>query len=514
MHLPSLQQVRKKTKQYIISFAGLNWTENHKDGEFAAMTNLTSEEYPVLTQRRSRESYRASTGITALFARGHLIFVDGTTLYYTNPATGTVSAVGTVTAGEKQFACVNTRLCIWPDKVYLDLNTLTLKPLALSETREGTFTTSTTDPCTFVTTGAAFTLAAGDGIKITGTTGNNKSAVIRSISADGNTLTFDKSIFTAETAAAAVFSREIPDMDYICEWNNRLWGCGGGKIYASALGLPDNFNVFDGISTDSYAVAVGSDGEFTGIAPYPSHLLVFKEHLTHKVYGTLPRNYELTTGFWPGVKSGSDKSFAIINGVAYFHTSAGVVSYAGSVPTIISANFGTENFSNARAAADGTDYVVSMQDSGGTWGMYGFDTLRGIWTRHDGTHALDMSYYNRHLYYADAAGITMCDSDTAEPGIAWSAEFCRFDEKITQAKQISRFAMRCELEAGSTLSVALAIDGGAFENVKTVTATDRKVYVLPIIPRRCDSFRIKLSGTGRSRVYALTREIGIGSDTE
>ena len=242
MHLPSLQQVRKKTKQYIISFAGLNWTENHKDGEFAAMTNLTSEEYPVLTQRRSRESYRTSTGITALFARGHLIFVDGTTLYYTNPDTGDVSAVGTVTAGEKQFACVNTRLCIWPDKVYLDLNTLALKPLAASDTRAGSFTASTTDPCTFTTTGAAFTLAAGDGIKITGTTGNNKSAVIRSISTDGKTLTFDTGIFAAETDAAAVFSREIPDMDYICEWNNRLWGCGDGKIYASALGLPDNFN--------------------------------------------------------------------------------------------------------------------------------------------------------------------------------------------------------------------------------------------------------------------------------
>ena len=54
----------------------------------------------------------------------------------------------------------------------------------------------------------------------------------------------------------------MPDLDFICESENRLWGCSNETrtIYASALGDPTNFFSYQGLSTDSYAVAVGSEG--------------------------------------------------------------------------------------------------------------------------------------------------------------------------------------------------------------------------------------------------------------
>ena len=65
-------------------------------------------------------------------------------------------------------------------------------------------------------------------------------------------------------------SRKVPDMDFVCEWNNRLWGCSSEKheLYASALGDPYNWNVFEGTSQDSYILTIGSTGEFTGICAY------------------------------------------------------------------------------------------------------------------------------------------------------------------------------------------------------------------------------------------------------
>ena len=72
-------------------------------------------------------------------------------------------------------------------------------------------------------------------------------------------------------------SRGMPDVDFLIESNNRLWGCKYGKnangetineIYASKLGDFKNWHTFEGISTDSYAATVGSDGAFTGAISY------------------------------------------------------------------------------------------------------------------------------------------------------------------------------------------------------------------------------------------------------
>ena len=61
---------------------------------------------------------------------------------------------------------------------------------------------------------------------------------------------------------------EIPDMDYIVESNNRLWGCKYGlvdgkvvnEIYASKLGDFRNWRCYMGLSTDSYTLPWSSVG--------------------------------------------------------------------------------------------------------------------------------------------------------------------------------------------------------------------------------------------------------------
>ena len=69
-------------------------------------------------------------------------------------------------------------------------------------------------------------------------------------------------------------------MDFICENENRLWGCKEDTIYSSKLGDPFNWNVFDGLSTDSYAVNVRIDGDFTACCSYLGYPVFFKEEIT------------------------------------------------------------------------------------------------------------------------------------------------------------------------------------------------------------------------------------------
>ncbi|MCQ4771898.1 hypothetical protein NE579_15845, partial [Intestinimonas massiliensis] len=116
---------------------------------------------------------------------------------------------------------------------------------------------------------------------ITGATNpsnNQEGAAIQSVAY--YSITFQDVAFTSETATGGVMvRRKIPDLEYICESENRLWGCEGHNIHASALGDPTNFFTFAGVSTDSYSVAVGSDGDFTGCAAYSGDVLFFKERV-------------------------------------------------------------------------------------------------------------------------------------------------------------------------------------------------------------------------------------------
>lgn len=114
--------------------------------------------------------------------------------------------------------------------------------------------------------------------------------------------------------------RRVPDMDYLTECDNRVWGCSNKEnvIYACKLGDPTNWFSYRGIAADSYAVTVGSDGAFTGAATCMGYALFFKENTLHKLYGSKPRissSAACAAGAWqrarPGASASSTRRFII-----------------------------------------------------------------------------------------------------------------------------------------------------------------------------------------------------------
>ena len=91
--------------------------------------------------------------------------------------------------------------------------------------------------------------------------------------------------------------RQVPDLDYLTECDNRLWGCAQNEnvIYGCKLGDPTNWFSYRGIAEDSYAVTVGSDGPFTGAATCLGSVLFFKENALHKLYGSKPSDFQLSS---------------------------------------------------------------------------------------------------------------------------------------------------------------------------------------------------------------------------
>ena len=432
MNLPYMTAATGKNRKQIIAFAGLNYGQGAGDGELAESWGLSSARFPCLSQRDGRKTAGTYTSPTGLYARGKLCVVDGTDFLYDG------KVVGHVTAGEKQFATINTKIVIFPDKVYYDTeaekfgmlaaeypgfpgdvtftaNTLTVPEQSyIDQAAENAETKGSVAADTSITayTGAsvnkttgALTMSggtagtpdklkagdyiqydcdsskeymvvqssakqsdgtyqityllhtaalhkypgfdelfkAGDAIEISGCTtcaANNGSHIIRSLEA--RKLTFTKDIFTKTgvEAGTVMLERKVPDLTCICECDNRIWGAEGKTIYASALGDPTNFYVYDGVSTDSYAVAVGTEGEFTGCIAYSSTVLFWKENCLHKVLGSYPAQYEIYTYTVPGIQKGSEKSLAVINETLFYKGRNGVYAYSGGTPELLTENFG------------------------------------------------------------------------------------------------------------------------------------------------------------------------------
>ena len=120
----------------------------------------------------------------------------------------------------------------------------------------------------------------------------------------------DTTVNQTVAEGAVTVKRSVPDMDFVIESGNRLWGCKYGyvdgktvnEIYASKLGDFKNWNCFMGISTDSYAASCGTDGQWTGAITHLGYPLFFKENCLHKVYGTFPSNFQIQTTTCRGVQ--------------------------------------------------------------------------------------------------------------------------------------------------------------------------------------------------------------------
>lgn len=511
MRIPELPHDLRPNKLEIVQMRGINWSDALQDGDLRDSLNLSARRWPYITTRKGRVKQSAYQNATALTAWDKLVAVQGTDLLYDG------EVVGTVTEGEKQFAVVNTKMVIWPDKVYLDISDHTVKPLGAAAT--GSSATFTANKMTVSGWDDLTTkFKAGDGITISGCTTkteNNKDVVIKSVTA--TEITVADNTFTAanEASTAITLERKIPDLEYICESENRLWGCASGTqtIYASALGDPTNFYVYEGLSTDSYTLAVGTEGKFTGCCKLSSSVLFWKETKLHKMLGSYPAEYAMYTYEMEGLQNGCHKSQQIINDTLFYKGPHGVYAYSGGTPTLISDNFGEKEFSEAVAGNDGDSYYLSVKD-GDTHRLLVYETKTGIWVLEDGTEAVDFARIGKALYMLDGNGdVLLLDGEDTPETQAWMAQFAPMYETINGKKTYSKLLLRLELPKGSWLEVKMRCDGRPWKSCGKVIGRDANVTTMRLSTNRCDKFELRLEGKGLCTILGISREFIVGSDT-
>lgn len=567
-------------------FRGYNHNLKIGDGEFWDTENLSSDYYPLFANRGKRAVVHSPTNPLGILGRAQLAYIDGANLYYNGlNITSYLTAAGvsiSTLAGMQPKRLVNfgAYICIFPDKLYINVEnysdcgsmeasyassgnvtysickadstayqTPTVSPTAPTNPQNGDLWIDTsgathvlkeynstmeswTEIPTVYTKIESANIGAGfkeyDGVDISGAAGSSQIEALNGshiIYARGTNyiviVGILDSTYTQTTGTVSV-KRTVPDMDYVVEAENRLWGCKYGlvdgvtinEIYACSLGDFKNWRQYLGVSTDSYAASVGTDGPFTGAVTQGNHPVFFKEDYMHKVFISASGAHQINSSECKGVQYGSSESVCVVGETAFYKSRDGICAYDGALPVSVSDALGTEKYSSAAAGAINGKYYISMKDARDQWHMFVLDTEKGIWIREDGTHAKQFARAGEELYYIEDNSIKCVrgTQGTPEDTVEWEATSGMIGYATVEHKYITRINFRMSLPKGSSLDMLMQYDSGKWEKCGHIKGNGTNSFVLPIRTRRCDHFRYRLRGKGDIRIYSIARNMEVGSD--
>ncbi len=572
-------------------FGGYNHNLRISPGEYYDGENLTSSYYPLFMTRHSRATFTnvGMSNLQGLHSGRKLSYIKNGKMYYGGSEVSGLFFPETVK--ERQFVSLGSYLLIFPDKVYVNLNDLTqYGDIGAKFVTDGSVTyslcmvdgtaytdyikshTAPEDPengdlwfdmstatlkqysdysacwesilttyvrISYPNIGKAFSQY--DGVKISGSSDSqfNTTTVLWAVADDYIVVTgIIDGTFTQSTALT--IEREIPDMDFLCEGENRVWGANSEKneLYACKLGDFKNWNCFMGISTDSYAVSVGTDGDFTGAIRYLSSVLFFKENYVHKIYNTNPP-YNLSTSRIKGVQKGSHRSLCVVNGTLYYLSPTGICKYEGSLALALKNVFGTTYYYNGVAGEYRNKYYICASSGSNKRSLFVYDTKSEIWHKESclgsivgfACHNSNLYFIQKHLnnimllgmidalqpygeFTGELAGYSV------EAAVSWYAETGLLGLELSGKKYFKSVALRFVLEeTGDSQRPAYLKLFAEYDSSGTWELLDQSIAqkthsfnVKANIPKRCDHLRLKIEGRGKCTIYSISLTLQEGSE--
>lgn len=544
------------------TFGGINRANGTPLGEWDTLSGFDLTAYPAL---RTCLPYAYSdivssgeiTGYT--YRNGILVYTTAEGIYLDGK--GTLTAIPGLSAGDKTLVNIGAYIVILPDWSLINTadaeNPVTMAKGSLLTGNLLEYNQNQTKPTVSIfklfyvdaptTEVTASGLAVGDSVKLSWTYGKRKMSKqltinnigIESYTGSGMTsIGFDTSDmpntmwfytegramdqFRVPRITGATIQRVMPDLDYVVEYNNRLWGCSSAnhEIYCSKLGEPLVWGAYSGISTDSWAATVGTDGDFTGACVFNGCVLFFKEDCVHSVYGTKASNFTITTYTVRGVQKGSAKSLCISEGLLYYKAPEGIFTFNGSASSRFDGKLCVDRDSRTACGTADDRYIV-MAMSDGT--VFYYDKLHSVWYNRTLPNVISMHNFSGSLYAITkdsnkAMQKVMLTTDVGMSGRmaetafeAISGELCRGE--LTSTSSYTRKAMHTVIKkltmsleewhqqgvSSVQFTVSVQYDGGdwqtAYSYDGTVEEADNNVVTLiPTIPMRCQRLRIKISG--------------------
>lgn len=313
----------------------------------------------------------------------------------------------------------------------------------------------------------------------------------------------------------------MPELDMLCLGANRVWGCSSerGEIYASELGSARNWSVFEGLSSDSYTLSIGSPGAFSACCNFRGSPVFFKENEIIVISGSRPASFALNSYNARGVSRKSPNGLCVAENGIYYLGYDGVYFFNGSSSVCISEKTGEQlkRISGGRLAYhNGMLYLCGEKDAESI--SYVYDVNRGVWHRCSGERVIAfLSYPDAPLKVVqrgeESVITTVTDvipldyelTGAALQKKSWMWESVDISHGTTDKKYVRRISLDMLCDEPSELYISY--DGGAFHHIGHFPPHprgSRKVYIYPM---RCSVFRLRMEGEGRMKLHNITKEV-------
>lgn len=563
------------------NFYGLDYNEEIREGYFSESVNMTNEDFPILRTRRPQAlTHEGGTVGQGALKKKNMAVVRDKYLYWAYGNTAVNSSP--FSSGDKQLVSFGAYVIVFPDGFYFNTENAsdkgyinrsyntraTATTFTLCKQDGSAYATPTVDthapdnpqngdlwidttqtphvlnqysaqedlwtqiPTVYVKiahTGIGDGLKMYDSVEISGIVASGSPVQDQLTFMNGTMIVYDCGTDYIVVAAiidqAATLTDDIhvdmnmPSMDYVCESNNRLWGCKYGivngqvvnEIYASKLGDFRNWKNYMGLSTDSYAVSVGSDGSFTGCINYLGYPIFFKENMIHKIYGTAPSNYQVQNTIARGVQKGSWRSLTVIDEKLYYKSPVDIVVYDGSLPQKISDDLGDSQFKDAVFGSVHGKLYACMTE-GTSKKTFVYDPRLNTWQRQTLMYAIyfgDDANSNGILIDTHGAEYKLTDDSLSET-IDWELKTGRMNYGYRLIDKANWKLLKCELRMRIEHNAYVRVyaeydDSGVLERAKEFRCGKLNTYILPIFIHKCDHVRLYIKGQGRVSLFGINK---------
>lgn len=325
--------------------------------------------------------------------------------------------------------------------------------------------------------------------------------------------------------------RKMPQMDFVVECANRLWGCYYGpngegeilnEIYACKLGDPRNWSCYMGLATDSWTASRGGRAPFTGAAVLDNSPLFFREESLEKVYPSSSGAHQIQTFDLDGVEPGAHRTLCVIDDRLYYKARRGVMVYTGTIPQLISRAFGDLVFTGITAARYKHRYLIVLKNAENEKVLGVYDIASGEW--HMETEVWDpicVTYQDKLWYrkYFEATPVGVVPPVAAHysyvqydawggDDVEWYAESGIIGYELPEHRFISCIRIRLRLAYNSRLKAYISYDDGdwleklsLYESGPDAILRTKEINLYPL---RCDHFRFALSGQGPFEIVSIS----------
>ncbi|MCH5213194.1 MAG: hypothetical protein J1G06_09270 [Oscillospiraceae bacterium] len=358
------------------------------------------------------------------------------------------------------------------------------------------------------------------------------------------------------TLTTAAYITGMPQIDYATVFQSRLFGVGGGKIYASGYNDYANWALDTSEISDSSNAWMSAaqantraGGEFTGITTYQNHVIAFKEDFIHQVNNT-KNPFRLTDVYSEGTID--NRSIQTVNGILMFVSDGGVYAYTGSTPKDMGFKLGIDKFSYAVSGTDGRRYYLYCEDGNnldkngyGEGHFFVYDSYFGAWSERSlnwnestylGTSEADETIpKTRIVSFADSGSGMLAmradgyiyklntgnyaDTEWAfETDLIARPDYSSSRYTNVNVKHIKKIQMLADIAEGAYFKIYSLYDGEHFDAEKSQLVYDSKgrtgTVPVRVKLRKSAHYSLKLhvEGKGYVKIYEADIYIEYGGD--